>query len=93
MCAGDVRTTTPIIMTPQHHDELGWPRVHYSLTPRDRQNMLHSVGVMAQMMLKTGASLVMPVYDGFRSWRKGRDGEGGLEAYVKVRVSRAWGAA
>lgn len=58
--------------------------MHYSLTPRDRRNLQHSVRVMHQMFLKTGAALVMPVYDAFRTWRRGRDGEEGLEEYLKV---------
>lgn len=68
-----------------HPKNTGWPRVHYSLTARDRENLLHSTGVMARMMEGTGAALVMPVNDAFKTWRRGRDGEGaGLEAYLKV---------
>lgn len=62
----------------------GWPRIHYSLTARDRANMMHSAGVMLRMMKETGASLVMPIYDSFRTWRRGRDEEE-LDGYIKVR--------
>ena len=47
--------------------------------------MLHSSGVMLRMMQATGASLVMPIYDSFRTWRRGRDDDTeGLDGYIKV---------
>ena len=47
--------------------------------------MLHSSGVMLRMMQATGASLVMPIYDSFRTWRRGRDDDKeGLDGYIKV---------
>lgn len=66
------------------HQQTGWPRIHYSLTARDRANMQYSAGVMLRMMKETGASVALPIYDSFRTWRRGRDGEAGLDEYLKV---------
>lgn len=80
---------TSIHTNVQHAQTTGWPRVHYSLTSRDRANMLHSSGVVLRMMQATGASLVMPIYDSFRTWRRGRDDDKeGLDGYIKV--GRRW---
>lgn len=67
------------------HTPTGWPRIHYSLTARDRANMQHSASVMLRMMKETGALVALPIYDSFRTWRRGRDGEAGLDEYLKVR--------